>query len=140
MSATNFRATVNATGDKLHASDKSAMLAALGKFASQEVVVTVEEFNPATNPMRRYYFGVVVESVRRHLNKSREIPLSNKQTHKILKGAFLPEILGVDVATELGDAELSTKGMSVDKFLDYIESICAHSASEWGEAIERPGE
>lgn len=138
--STNFRATVNATGDKLHASDKSAMLAALGKFASQEVVVTIEAHDPATNPMRRYYFGVVVESVRRHLNQGRELPLSNQQTHKLLKGAFLPEILGVDVHTELGDAELSTKGMSVDKFLDYIESICAHSASEWGEEIARPGE
>lgn len=138
--ATNFRATVNATGDKLHAQDKSAMLAALGKFASQEVVVTVEAHDPATNPIRRFYFGVVVESVRRHLNKDREVPLSNPQVHKILKAAFLPDILGVDVHTELGDAELSTKGISVDKFLDYIESICAHSAAEWGEEIERPGE
>lgn len=140
MSATNFRAVVNPTGDKLHARDKEAMLAAFRKFASKEVLVTLEEFDPATNPMRRYYFGAVVESVRRHLNQNREIPLSNKQTHKILKGAFLPEILGIDPSTELGDAELSTKGLSVDKFLDYIESICAHSAAEWGEEIERPGE
>jgi hypothetical protein len=140
MATTNFRATVNATGDKLHAQDKSALASALRPFASQDVVVTVEAFDPATNPIRRYYFGAVVESVRRHLNQNREIPLSNQQTHKILKAAFLPEVLGVDVHTELGDAELSTKGISVEKFLDYIESICAHSASEWGEEIPRPGE
>lgn len=135
MPTTNFRATVNATGDKLHAQDKSALHSALAPHASQEVVVTVDTYDPATRGLRRYYFAAVVEAVRNHLSQGRELPLSKDQTHELLKKAFL----GIE-QTALGEVAKSTKGMNQVELWDYIESICSHAASEWGVQIPLPNE
>lgn len=136
MPATNFRAIVNATGDKLHASDKNAMFAALREFASQDVVVTVERFREKrSNGQNAYYWAVVVPFVRRFWSKEWDIDLTEKQTHETLKKVFI----GV-IDTPMGPITRSSATLNVEQFVDYVESICSYFASEKGEYIPQPGE
>ncbi len=130
MAGTNFRATVNATGDKLHAPDKAAMLAALAKWASQSVIVTIETADPVARGWRAYYFKVVVEAIRNKWTEDRGVPYSKGQVHEILKRHFI----GV-VPDPMDPYQTVAKGTSDDDFtnekmIEFIEEVCAYAAQE----------
>ncbi len=141
---TNFLAIVNETGDRLHVPDKAAMQTALKSFASQEVLVSVEPYDPASKGLRGYYFKVVVGEFRRYLNEQRArenpdlLPLSKDQVHEMMTQAFLgieQVDFGGGKSTSTGK---STKGIDHVKLWDYIEECCSHAAMEWNLEIPLP--
>jgi hypothetical protein len=135
MHATNFRAIVNATGDRMHASDKDGMVSAMRPYASQEVIVSLESANPVTRGWRGYYFKVVVEAIRNKWTEQRGVPYSKDQVHHILKKHFI----GV-VDSPLGDIPKGTSDpdFTNDKFIDFIERVCAYAAEELDLPIPPP--
>ncbi len=130
---TDFLATVNADGNKLNVQNKAALEKALKPFASQEVLISVEEYDPAAKGLRGYLFKVVVEAYRNKLSEGRELPLSKDQAWDVIKRAFV----GVE-HTPLGETPKTTKGWNQEKLWGLAEELCAYAAQEWGLAIPPP--
>lgn len=130
---TDFVATVNADGSRLHVPNKAALAKALAPFASQEVLISVEPYDPASKGMRGYLFKVVVEAYRNKLSEGRELPLSKDQTWDVIKRAFV----GVE-QTALGETPKTTVGWTHEKIWSLCEELCAYAAQEWQLVIPPP--
>jgi hypothetical protein len=123
-----FRADVNAEASVLHVRDKSALHEALAPFASQEVIVTVETADPITRGWRGYYYKVVVEAIRNKWTEQRGIPYSKDQVHDLLKRHFIGVVdgpVGGTVAKGTSDVDFNK-----DKFIEFVEEVCAYAAQE----------
>jgi len=68
----------------------------------------------------RYYFGVVLKTISDHMGE-KNLDIIVDDLHEVLKGRFNSKVVIVDgEAIEIGE---STKKMSQDKFVEYIEMI-----------------
>ena len=108
----------------------------LARQEGKRVTVTVErEIIRRTLSQNAWYWSIIVPTVASVLSRTRDVPLSNDQTHYVLKSAFI----GVD-ETPLGPVPKSSAKLSTKEFSDYCDRIVAHAASEWGFPIPQPGE
>lgn len=82
-----------------------------------------------------WYWSIIVPTCASVLSRTRDVPLSNDQTHYVLKSAFI----GTE-QTPLGPIPKSSARLSTKEFAEYCDRIVAHAASEWGFPIPAPGE
>lgn len=120
-----FRGRVDGAGTfRLERGQAEAYRALFVSFAGKDVEVTVEPAgDPHTTSARRFYFGCVIPPVREYLSRGRVLPLTKDSVHFVLKSAFI----GTE-DTPLGPVPKSTKGMPLEKFLDFVTAVQAHFA------------
>jgi hypothetical protein len=128
-----FRAWVSETGKAVwHKPEELA--AKLKDYIGKEIVVTIERWHQKrSDRQNRWYWSCVVPAVADYLSQGREFPISNDDTHFLLKRAFL----GAE-ETALGLLPKSTTQLDIVEFTEYVEAIRAHAASEWGLSISDP--
>lgn len=68
----------------------------------------------------RYYHGVVLKTIANHMGE-KNIDVTADDLHEVMKGRFNPKVVLIDgEPVEIGE---TTKKMSQDRFVEYIEEI-----------------
>lgn len=129
------------TTGKLQCESFTTALAAL-KAKGVPVVLQCEEFKPKrSNPQNRFYFGVVVDLVRRGLKDLGWEPkaCSAEAVHEMLKREFLTVDEHVKDGVFLKRTR-STTELDTAQFGEYLELCKQWAAENLGVAIPDPGE
>lgn len=130
-----FRAVVNEKG-QLTPKEVGRWAGYLARLRGKHVEVTVRpERKRRSLNQNSWYWVAIVPAVQEFLSEGRAFPLSEDQTHTILKSAFI----GVE-DTALGPVACESKTLTTEQFSTYCEQIRAHAASEWGLLIPGPDE
>jgi hypothetical protein len=97
-----------------------------------EVQVRPERKRRSLN-QNSWYWVAIVPAIQGYLNESRDLQLSEDQTHYVLKSSFI----GLK-ETPLGPVPLESKTLSTQEFADYCEKIRSYAATEWKLPIPGP--
>ena len=90
------------------------------KVGTSYTVYLLDHKKNRTLNANRYYFGVVLKTIADHMGQ-KNLDITGDDLHEVLKGRFNPKVVMVDgQAVEIGE---TTKKMSQDKFVEYIEVI-----------------
>lgn len=115
----------------------------LSELGDCEVEVSVRAIGKLrSNPINRYYWGVVVDSIVNFLNASGQMDavVDRDWVHDMLKKKFLGEerfmMPNSEVITKLKDS----KSLTNAEFCDYLEQIWAWCASVFDLYIPEPNE
>lgn len=129
-----FRAKVQ--GGALMVREPGRFAGYLAKLQGRDVEVIVRaERKHRSLKQNAWYWVAIVPAVQEYLSDGRTLPLTDEQTHYVLKSSFI----GTE-ETPLGPVPISTKTLDVEQFSTYCERIRAHCASEWGFTIPSPEE
>jgi hypothetical protein len=107
---------------------------------NQDIKITIETRGKRSSQANRYYFGVVVDEIRREF-KNRGIMATPEEVHEALKLKFNPVRVadkdGGEVLLEIGG---STTAMSKGEFGEYLERIIQWCAESLEIVIPEAGE
>lgn len=120
----------------LHWRDAGRFAGFLARLRGRDVEVTVRpERKRRSLKQNAWYWAAIVPAVQQYLSEGRTFPLTEEQTHYLLKFAFI----GTE-ETPLGPVPISTTTLDVEQYSTFCERIRAHAASEWGLPIPGPEE
>lgn len=113
----------------------------LANFEGHEVEIEIKKKKKTrSNNQNRYYFGVVIESVRKGLFDIGYSFFSNEQVHEFLKLTFLKKNIVNEETGEVITTLGSTAEMSTEEFMNYITEIKVWAAEYLSITIPEPNE
>tara|TARA_R100000742_G_C4277696_1_gene99794 strand:+ start:734 stop:1210 length:477 start_codon:yes stop_codon:yes gene_type:complete len=107
----------------------------LKSFHEKDVEISIKKTNSRSNPQNRYYWGVIVHMIKERfeeLGYTRTIadeaaaeytPLTRDDVHLFLRNEFLLEDLISGDGEIIGKITISTKELSTDEFVKYLDNV-----------------
>jgi hypothetical protein len=107
---------------KLTISNRRRLEADLQTFPDSDVVVIIKRRGKRSSPQNRYYWGVVIDSIRREF-KRRGTITEPETIHEALKAKFNPEKLANKDGEPILEIGGSTTAMNKAEFAEYLERV-----------------
>jgi hypothetical protein len=106
----------------------------LKSFHKKEVEISIKKTNSRSNPQNRYYWGVVVHMIKERFKElgytktdihdsKVSSPLTRDDVHLFLRNQFLKDDLISKEGEILGTLSKSTKDLSTDEFVKYLDNV-----------------
>lgn len=106
----------------------------LKTYHDKVVEISINKTNKRTNPQNRYYWGVVVHLIRERFielgytrtdidDHSVTSPLTRDDVHQFLRSNFLRDDIVSGDGEVLGTLSKSTKQLSTDEFVKYLDNV-----------------
>jgi hypothetical protein len=130
-----FAAKVSQTGE-LQIAEPLVWRAYLARLRGQVVYVVLEKLRQTrTAQQNRRYWGMLVPLASEILSLPLDLPLSNEQTHEVLKGAFIGHL-----DTALGKAPKSSRSLNIEEYMAYCNRIEQWLLHDHGVVVPSAGE
>ena len=106
----------------------------LKSFHEKDVDISIKKTNSRSNPQNRYYWGVIVHMIKERFQElgytrtdinDHEVstPLTRDDVHLFLRNEFLRDDLVSADAEIIGTLAKSTKDLSTDEFVKYLDNV-----------------
>jgi hypothetical protein len=122
----------------LKIANRKRLDADLRAFSDCDVVIIIKRRGKRSSPQNRYYWGVVVDEVRREL-KRRGHRYTPEEVHEALKLKFNPDYVRGEGGEVLMEMPGTTTIMNKEEFGGYLDRIIEWSAKSLEIAIPLPG-
>lgn len=120
--------------------NRQTLSAALCEYEGKEVTITIEPRKKSRSlPQNAYYWSAVVPIVRQALRDLGH-RVTHEETHLMLRGKFLREVIPIGEEGEFIDMIRSTTSLSTSEFNDYLADIKSFALDYLGIDIPEPNQ